>query len=666
MTPNVPEHIGPYQVLELLGKGGMGSVFKAMQPSLNRLVAIKVLPREFAQDPERVERFHREAQAVALLNHPNIVHIIDKDQDGDTLYFVMEYVEGTSLGVVLFQRRLSLSEALLVAKNVARALEYAHRHKVVHRDLKPGNVLVSSDLSVVKLADFGISRIDPGGDTRTLTTTQTSLGTLHYCAPEQIENPKAIDHRVDLYSLGVICYEMLTGRVPLGKFRLPSQLNTQLPPELDRIVLKCLASEPDDRYPSATELLADIDELEKTTGFRLVAELKLLSQSTSRLIRTSTTRVARQRKASVYAMGGLAVVALVAVGALFALRSRSGVPLPESETVLTEQQAMPQVPSATPAPAAAASLQPTTSPVSGSVQPSPSLAAPTPTTAAPHPTAAGDTGARATTGAASPTPQPAAKPEPPAPAAPRAAQRRADALKALSVARTKADAGLFDQALADIKAVLSDPGAASVTSDAYLTQAYVHERQGRLDDARAALVEMTERFGNDPRVGEALLQLAQLTLRGRDGEKNARAILAQMIERLPASPSLLPALMEKARLEQRLRLNERDPVLQVSVPSAFLTYRMVTEKFPDRPEAETAFWQVGDTLDDLKQYEAAAQAFVNLGTRFQQTKMDAWWRAGELYERRLKNIEQARAAYERVPPTSSKHRDAQRRLERIR
>ena len=237
MSPDIPQKIGNYEILGVIGRGGMATVYKAFQPSLSRIVAIKVLPPRYLSDPVFVERFHREAQAVAMMNHPNIVHIIDKDRDGDLLYFVMEYVPGVMLQKLMRQRRLTLAEALRVAKEVSKGLDCAHRTGIVHRDLNPRNILVSEDLATVKVADFGISRVDVLRNADgTISTAEASLGTLFYLAPEQGENPSAVDQRADIYSLGVVCYEMMTGKVPVGKFSLPSQLNKSLPPDVDSIV----------------------------------------------------------------------------------------------------------------------------------------------------------------------------------------------------------------------------------------------------------------------------------------------------------------------------------------------------------------------------------------------------------------------------------------------
>ena len=326
MSEELPRTIGQYEVTGRIGKGAMGQVYKAIQPSLNRVVAIKVLPAEMGKDPDRVERFNREAQAVAMLNHPNVVQIIDKDQDGDLLFFVMEYVPGSSLDAVLRQRRLSLRETLKVFRGVCRGLNAAHQQNITHRDLNPRNILVSEDLSTVKLADFGISRVESISLIEgTLSTSQLSLGSLHYMAPEQARDMGAVDQRSDIYSAGVVLYEMLTGRLPVGRFSLPSQLNSEVPPELDPIVLKCLATSPADRYPSVAQLLADVGRLEDQLRLGLADELRGISRTTTRMFTRSTRSVARNRGVQLALIGGVVVV-IAAAGAFFVLRNRAGAP----------------------------------------------------------------------------------------------------------------------------------------------------------------------------------------------------------------------------------------------------------------------------------------------------------------------------------------------------
>ena len=286
----------------------MGVVYKGFQHSLSRLVAIKVLPPEFQSDPERVERFHREAQAIAILSHPNIVQIIDKGAEGKTLYFVMEFVDGVSLDTLLRERRLTLVESLHVAKEIAKGLAGAHASGIIHRDLKPRNVLVSRDLSMVKLVDFGISRVEVLSQAAgPLTSAHTSLGTLYYYSPEQARDPSKVDQRSDIYSLGVICYEMLTGQVPVGQFQLPSEVNPELSSQVDALLLKCLATDRAKRYAGAKDFLADVDKLEKAAGIALLDELKTVSKTTSRIAQHATSR--RARNALIAA--GVAAAALV-------------------------------------------------------------------------------------------------------------------------------------------------------------------------------------------------------------------------------------------------------------------------------------------------------------------------------------------------------------------
>ena len=225
-----------FEILECLGRGGMGIVYKARQPRLNRLVALKVLSPERQPDPQFAERFAREAQALARLNHPSIVAIHDFGESGGYYYLLMEYVEGASLREVLRKGRLQASEALAIVPQICAALQYAHDQGVVHRDIKPENVLLDR-AGHVKIADFGLAKIAaPGEPAPALTQERQIVGTPHYMAPEQIETPGRVDHRADLYSLGVVFYEMLTGELPLGRFQPPSD-RAEIDARLDPVVL---------------------------------------------------------------------------------------------------------------------------------------------------------------------------------------------------------------------------------------------------------------------------------------------------------------------------------------------------------------------------------------------------------------------------------------------
>ena len=256
-------YLPDFEVEEIIGYGGMGAVYKACQTRLNRDVAIKILPMRSRHDPTFVERFHREAQAMAQLNHPNIVTIYDYGEADELLYLVMEFVDGVNLAKLIKSGRISASEALAVVPPICDALQYAHGRGIVHRDIKPSNILLDKS-GAVKITDFGLAKlIDAGTEYFTLTREGHSLGTPFYMAPEQLEHPESADHRADIYSLGVVFYEMLTGQLPAGKFAPPSQ-RANVDVRLDQVVLKALEAEPDLRYQHASELRTGVEEVTGT------------------------------------------------------------------------------------------------------------------------------------------------------------------------------------------------------------------------------------------------------------------------------------------------------------------------------------------------------------------------------------------------------------------
>jgi predicted Ser/Thr protein kinase len=251
------------EILELLGQGGMGAVYKARQPGLDRFVALKILPLQAGTDPGFAERFNREARALAKLSHPNIVAVYDFGQTHGLHYFIMEYVDGPNLRQVERANKLSTREALQIIPQICEALQFAHDEGVVHRDVKPENVLLDKK-GRVKIADFGLAKIlgREAKDLR-LTGARDIMGTPHYMAPEQVEHPQEVDHRADIYSLGVVFYEMLTGELPLGKFALPSQ-KVQVDVRLDEVVLHTLEKEPSRRYQHASEVKTDVETIVKS------------------------------------------------------------------------------------------------------------------------------------------------------------------------------------------------------------------------------------------------------------------------------------------------------------------------------------------------------------------------------------------------------------------
>ncbi len=250
------------EILGLLGAGGMGAVYKARQPALDRFVALKVLPAG-GDGANFEERFNREARALARLSHPNIVAVHEFGQAGALHYFLMEYVDGANLRQLEQASRLSAREALQIIPQICDALQYAHDEGVVHRDIKPENVLVDRK-GRVKIADFGLAKIlghDP--EAARLTVEGQVMGTPHYMAPEQVERPLAVDHRADIYSLGVVFYEMLTGDLPLGKFAPPSR-KVQVDVRLDEIVLRALENDPARRYQQASEVKSSVATVVET------------------------------------------------------------------------------------------------------------------------------------------------------------------------------------------------------------------------------------------------------------------------------------------------------------------------------------------------------------------------------------------------------------------
>jgi eukaryotic-like serine/threonine-protein kinase len=209
-----------FEALEFLGRGGMGFVYKARQPRLDRWVALKIL----APDPENrgrfAERFEQEARALAKLSHPNIVNVFDFGETSGLFYLVMEFVDGLNLRDIIVGQKMKAAEALAIVPAICDALQYAHSQGIVHRDIKPENILLDKQ-GRVKIADFGIAKIIGAERKEALTGEAQAIGTPHYMAPEQVEKPAEVDHRADIYSLGVVFYEMLTGELPLGRFAAP-------------------------------------------------------------------------------------------------------------------------------------------------------------------------------------------------------------------------------------------------------------------------------------------------------------------------------------------------------------------------------------------------------------------------------------------------------------
>ncbi len=311
--------IGPYEVEGTIAKGNLASVLKARDPRTGQLVALKMGGPKLRGNAAAAERFLADGERAKNLAHPNVARTLASGMHGEDPWVSHEHVEGVSLDRLLGQRRLSLPETLTVVKGVAQGLAYAHDLGALHGNLKPKNVLVSDDLSIVKIADFGSGRLDSAkvGE-GTITTGQMTVGNVHYASPEVAHGTAPADARADLYSLGVLFYEMLTGRAPSGRIALPSQLVADLPSELDPIVLKLLAQDRNQRYASARALLADIDRLEQENRLRLAAEIEGLTRTTRRLL-GSPGSPANGVKFPGFFLAALIVTLLLVAGLVFYL-----------------------------------------------------------------------------------------------------------------------------------------------------------------------------------------------------------------------------------------------------------------------------------------------------------------------------------------------------------
>ncbi len=275
MTDLSGQYLGQYQILSRIAKGSVATIYKAFQPKLERYVAIKVLSPHNVDEEEFLERFSQEARAIAQLDHPNIVPVYDFDRLGDTVYLVMKYVEGGTLKEMMWGRPLDLGLTVELISQVGLALGYAHKRGVIHRDVKPSNVLIAEGHWAL-LTDFGLAKIVMGD--RKLTRSGVGMGTPDYMAPEQAEG-LPLDHRADLYSLGSTLYEMVTGRVP---FEAESEMavlvkhfteppvpprkhNSALPPEVESVILTAMEKQPERRYQTAEEFIRALVEAARSS-----------------------------------------------------------------------------------------------------------------------------------------------------------------------------------------------------------------------------------------------------------------------------------------------------------------------------------------------------------------------------------------------------------------
>jgi serine/threonine protein kinase len=679
MSLTIGQTLGQYKILDKLGAGGMGIVYKAQDTRLGRLVALKVLPQANTEDIESIERFRREARTASSLNHSNICTIYSFDEQEGQLFLAMELLEGETLDTKLSGKPLDLPLLLDIGIQMAEALDGAHGDGVLHRDIKPANIFLTRR-GQVKVLDFGLAKLttgrghhrhalDPQVTEQFTSQAGTTVGTISYMSPEQARG-EDLDPRSDLFSFGVVLYEMATGRQTFPGAttavvfdgilnREPaaaSVLNTSIPTELDRIIAKALEKDRELRYQSAADMRADLARLRRdSTSRRMSSRAAAIDDVSATLVlpssasptpqpaETSRPKMALAEtapatvvvKSSVIRVTPMSVAATTIItGAIIAawfLSRSSGM-----ESIAGEDLA---------------------SPVEAS--------APSPTPAAPPPPAPAIT-AKATpvtTPAARIVTPPAPKMTPMATPPEKAAEGDSAAKERLDIARAKMTSNLLEPALADFTQIRNDFPASAAAAESSFLSAQILEKLGRIEDAMAVHVEFNKRFAADTRLPASKLRLAELTLKSRQSDKDAtaRALLNDVAQSHPRTPQAFAALRLKLTLEQG-RARERDPVLGIDVPRALPTLRTLTDQFPTSPLTMAEWNRLAGMYDDLDQHHLAAAAYSELARHFPANPYDAWFRAAEIYERRLKDLNQARAAYANVPVTSARYKDAQRKL----
>jgi serine/threonine protein kinase/TolA-binding protein len=733
-TPLIGQVFGHYRILDQLGAGGMGVVYRAQDQRLGRLVALKVLPPGAAHDEEAVERFRREARTASSLSHPNICTIYSFDEIDGQLVLAMELLDGETLDRRLPGRPLDLGRLLDLSEQIADALDAAHSQGILHRDIKPANIFLTRR-GQAKVLDFGLAKLAPefhgmarhaGLQPGTQASAQfssivgTTVGTIAYMSPEQARGEE-LDPRTDLFSCGVVLYEMATGRqgfpghttavifdgILNREPRLPSTVNTTIPPELDRIISKALEKDRALRYQTAADLRSDLRRLRRDSGSRRVAARRYDTDPNAATIvlaapglRTSTAETTAHASSAKTApdaaptAGATVPLAppadvvtskprasarpsrsMLALAVTLVLLTAVGLTLSLSRVERTAEGAA--VETLTPSPPQSVAADPT---VVVRVAPSSPSSAPPVTTPATEP----DGGDAAAEPAKTPSSEPPATPgEPPraerpvtrgamstdsaaVDAKPRVTRGEAAAAQRMAVAKAKLASSLPDQAIGDLRLIVLDYPTSRIGADAALMVADELEKMGRIEDAIGAHVEFANRFRSDSRLPQSRLRLAALTLRSRlpNRESSARDILGNIAHDYPKTPQALVALQRKLQLETNNRQKERDPLLGIDVPIALPTLRMIAEQFPKEPATMLALNRLAQLYMDVDQHERAAHALIALATRFPANPHDAWYRLGELYERHLNDPVRARAAYAKVPSSSLKYKEAQKRANR--
>src|SRR5262245_7937776 len=633
-----------YRVGEKLGEGGSAVVYRAEDLALGREVVIKFFTAEGAGS---IARFQHEARTISSLNHPNICTIYEIGEHEGRPFLAMEMLDGQVLSSTIGGRALKTADVIDLGTQIADALDAAHTEGIVHRDVKPANIFVTRS-GRIKLLDFGVAvmlprRVDP--------TTARSLfstgGTIPYMSPEQAR-VEELDHRTDLFSLGIVLYEMATGKRPFAGATAsdvlaaivnqlpiaPRTLNPDVPVELERIITKALEKNPMLRCQTASDVRADLQRLKRDLDRAAASAAQNAGRSSLLSLRASI------------GLGAAAAIGVVAVAgsAWWTLAARARTvsaaveeptePSRQADVQLRTERAAPKEPPKETA-AVAAPIVFAQASVAPPLRPNPPPAHPAPAVTPPRvETAIADA---------------------PFPAGP----------DQFLIARQQIDLKLYDQAIESLRKVAQGGDREKAIEASFLT-ASIHDTRGDTPNAMSTYIEIAHRFPQDSRAAEALVRLAEATLKSkrRDKEPDARRTLTEVVEKYPGSPWAPRALLMRGDLEARQGVFQRDEVFGGSVSTAALTYRAVVERYASSEAAAAALNKLARIYADSKRFDVAAATFQELGTRDSEDRFDAWFAAGEIYEKRLKDSARARTAYARVLPSSPHYAEARKRIAR--
>jgi len=640
------EHtISHYRIREKLGEGASSVVYRAEDISLRRDVVLKVLSPQ-STDAGSVARFQHEARTASSLNHPNICTIYEVGEHEGRHYLAMELLEGEELSREIGGRPIDTYRLVELAIQIADALDAAHTEGVVHRDIKPANIFVTRR-DQIKLLDFGLAVLVPR-DAAQRTATASILtaigGTVPYMSPEQVR-AEALDHRTDLFSFGIVLYEMATGSRPfvgalradvldaiVNNFAVPVRdLNAAVAPDLERIIDKALEKNPRLRYQTAADMRADLLRFKRDLDVPQRAPTTALAKVPARRERQVAPLAVAVTIGTLTATAVMAMAMVTLKGRL----ARNDAPPPGREILSARDIALvPDVERAN----RQAPVEPRR-----------------PLPPRPRPEAAVQ---------APPTPPAPAYSEEAAPVVAVAAARVPTTTEDLRIARQKISLKLYDQAIESLHRVVNQSASARDSVDAWFLIASIHEQRGAVDDATSTYVEVASRYPDDARAPEALVRMAESTLKSKRADKDAdaRQILTDAARKYPSSPWAARALLMRGDIEARLGLYQRDSDLRTPAPVAVATYREIVNRHGSSAAADSAMDKLAQLYIQMKRYDLAAATLEKLAERDPENRYDAWFAAAEVADRRLKDAARARSAYARVPHSSIHFADAQKRL----